>query len=338
MLTPEAPSFDLIRATANLTIAAILIASATSLKLPLSTTYVTFMVAMGTSLADRAWGRESAVYRITGVLIVISGWFITALVAFTVAFLVAALLMWGHVYAIAALTLICAYILIISNRKKKEPETTEQKQEHLSVMNQCAKEISDSTQDITRIFNNTLEGVFEEDRKLLKQMSVEARALHKSASARKHSILPTLNKLKDSQIETGHYYVQVIDYLNEVTKALFHISKSSYEHIDNNHEGFSSDQLADLDDINKKMNVLFESVTTILTSNAFHNIVEAKALKDELFEYLAKAYKNQIRRDKNNQNTTRSSVLYYDILAEEKTIILQLRNLVNAQKHFVENN
>jgi phosphate/sulfate permease len=338
MLSPEAPSFDLIRATANLTIAAILIASATSLKLPLSTTYVTFMVAMGTSLADRAWGRESAVYRITGVLTVISGWFITALVAFTVAFLVAALLMWGHVYAIAALSVLCAYILFASNRGKKDPEETEQKQENLPVMIQCAKEISDSTRDIAGIFNNTLEGVFNEDRKILKQMSIEARALHKSASARKHSILPTLNMLKDNYIETGHYYVQVVDYLNEVAKALFHIAKSSYEHIDNNHEGFSASQLADLEEINIKMNVLFESVNTILSSGDFQNISEAKTLRDELFEYLTKAYKNQIRRDKNNQNTTRSSVLYYDILAEEKTIILQLRNLVNAQKYFVENN
>jgi Na+/phosphate symporter len=267
---------------------------------------------------------------------VISGWFITAFVAFTVAFIVAALLMWGQIYTIAVLTIICAYILIVSNKNKKSPETV-QKQESLPVMSQCAKEISDSTQDITKIFNNTLEGVFNEDRKLLKQMSIEARALHKSASARKHSIMPTLNKLKDNYIETGHYYVQVVDYLNEVTKALFHISKSSYEHIDNNHEGFSSAQLVDLEGINKKMNVLFESVTSILSSNDFKNIVEAKALKDELFEYLTKAYKNQIRRDKNNQNTTRSSVLYYDILSEEKTIILQLRNLVNAQKYFVEN-
>jgi len=93
-------SFDLVRASVNLTISALLISLGTSLKLPLSTTYVTFMVAMGTSLADRAWGRESAVYRINGVLTVIGGWFITAFVAFTISFVVAIILSWGGNIAI----------------------------------------------------------------------------------------------------------------------------------------------------------------------------------------------------------------------------------------------
>lgn len=104
--------FDLIRATVNLTVASILISSATSLQLPLSTTYVTFMVAMGSSLSDRAWGRESAVYRITGVLTVIAGWFFTALVAFTIAFVVAAALVWGGTIALVVLTVLCAYLAV----------------------------------------------------------------------------------------------------------------------------------------------------------------------------------------------------------------------------------
>ena len=119
----DGAAFDLIRATVNLTVASLLISLATSLKLPLSTTYVTFMVAMGSSLADRAWGRESAVYRITGVMTVILGWFFTAFVAFVISFLVAMLLMWGGVYAIILLALGCGWMLVhnsLRGKKKKE--------------------------------------------------------------------------------------------------------------------------------------------------------------------------------------------------------------------------
>jgi hypothetical protein len=108
-------SFDLIRASVNLTVSALLISTATSLKLPLSTTYVTFMVAMGTSLSDRAWGHKSAVYRITGVLTVIAGWFVTAMVAFCVAAIIAALLMLGGKVAFAAMLILCVFMLVQSS-------------------------------------------------------------------------------------------------------------------------------------------------------------------------------------------------------------------------------
>ena len=121
-------SYDMIRAVVNLTAAASLICLGTSLKLPLSTTYVIFMVSMGSSLADRAWGRDSAVYRITGVMVVIMGWFITALGAITLAFLSGLLLMWGGWIALAGLCLLCGYILchnLIFKKKDKEKKSEE---------------------------------------------------------------------------------------------------------------------------------------------------------------------------------------------------------------------
>ena len=118
-------SFDLIRASVNLTISALLISLGTSLKLPLSTTFVTFMVAMGTSLADRAWGRESAVYRINGVLTVVSGWLLTALVALTASLLVGLFLMWGGKIAIFVMLALVGFLLFRSGKlhtKRKEKE------------------------------------------------------------------------------------------------------------------------------------------------------------------------------------------------------------------------
>lgn len=331
----DAAPFDLIRATVNLTVAALLISLATSLKLPLSTTYVSFMVAMGTSLADRAWGRESAVYRITGVLTVISGWFLTAFIAFVVAFLVAMVLMWGGVYAIGGLVLLCGYLLIKSNIRKKTSQCDDIPGS-ADVVAKCATGILESTEQISRIYNSTLEGVFDEDRKLLRKMLTEAKELYHAASERKNSVLTTLNLLKENYIETGHYYVQVVDYLDEVTKSLYQIAKSSFEHINNNHEGLSKEQVADLKHINGKINLIFQKVNQMLSTNNFDDIDQMIVVGDDLFEDLAKAIKHQIRRNKDNKNTTRCSVLYLNTLTEAKIIILQLRNLLKAQKHFIE--
>ncbi|MDD3079127.1 MAG: inorganic phosphate transporter [Paludibacter sp.] len=158
---PDA-SFDLIRASVNLTVSAILISVGTSLKLPLSTTYVTFMVAMGSSLADRAWGRESAVYRITGVLTVITGWFMTALIAFTIAAIVAFALMYGGIYAIVGLLLLVVVLfvqfMIIHKKREKAVDASEDAQlnsEH-DIVIKCTQQIEDSVQKIIEIYQGIL--------------------------------------------------------------------------------------------------------------------------------------------------------------------------------------
>jgi membrane protein implicated in regulation of membrane protease activity len=169
-------SFDMIRASVNLTVAALLISLGTSLKLPLSTTYVTFMVAMGSSLSDRAWGRESAVYRITGVLTVISGWFFTGFVAFTVAALVAFALMYGGIYAIVGLIVLVAFVLIqfmlIHKRREKREEVEEDEitnEEHDIVVD-CTRQIEKSVETTIRIYEGILQGLFKEDRKGLHKL------------------------------------------------------------------------------------------------------------------------------------------------------------------------
>lgn len=337
--TDRAP-FDLIRATVNLTAASILIASATSLKLPLSTTYVTFMVAMGTSLADKAWGRESAVYRITGVLTVISGWFLTAFIAFSVAFLVALCLMYTNEWGVYGFAILCAVILVQSKllyaRKRKKIETTEAKEEDTRPVAERTKdEICNSMQKITSIYNNTLTGLFDEDRRLLKQMDKEAREMYETAHNRKHRLLPLLKQLEDSRIETGHYYVQVVDYLNETAKALMHITGPSYEHIDNNHEGLSKDQIEDLRKIGKRVDAIYSKINYMLTTNDFSDIDVTLQKRDELFNVLGEAIKRQVQRVIENDSSARSSMLYLSIINETKTMVLQSRNLLKSQKEFI---
>lgn len=335
--------FDLIRATVNLSCASILIAMATSLKLPLSTTYVTFMVAMGTSLADRAWGRETAVYRITGVLTVISGWFLTAFIAFTVAFIVAMILMYGGDFAIYGLAVVCALILIQSKmafarRRKKEAMKEDAYQEdERSIVERSGADVCEAMEKMTSIYNRTLRGLFDEDRKLLKDAMKESEQMYEAAHERKHQVLPVLRALEADNVNTGHYYVQVADYLNEVAKALVHITRPAFDHINNNHEGLSRAQIDDLREISISVGAIYQMMNHMLSSGNFQYIDATLEKRDQVFEQLAVAIKNQVKRVMQGGGSTRGSMLYLDIINETKTMLLQSRNLIKSQKHFIEN-
>ena len=343
MIMEEGAAFDLVRASVNVVLSGLLIAVGTSLKLPLSTTYVAFMVAMGSSLADRAWGRESAVYRITGVLTVIAGWFLTALIAFTIAFLIALGLMWGGMIAVVIFAVVCGYMLIqssiIHNRKvKKEAEREAEEQTEApeqTVIQRCVREVAETMLQVTTLYRQTLVGLFNEDRKLLKQMVRESEELYRVAHERKHEMLPTLLKLQENYIETGHYYVQVVDYINEVTKALVHITRPSFDHINNNHEGLNKEQVADLELVNEKVGEIYQKINVMLENNDFSQLDEILQMRDKLFDALAAAIKSQIKRVKAKASTTRSSILYLTIINETKTMVLQTRNLLKSQRYFI---
>ena len=173
----EKPAFDMVRASVNLIVASILISIATSYKLPLSTTYVTFMVAMGTSLSDRAWGSESAVYRVSGVLNVIGGWFITAIVAFLAAGLVAFLMNLNNIF-IPILFLVTCYIIyrnyknynIESKKIKLENEKLENEKNTLKgVIKEGSKNIKNVIKRSNKIYSNIADGIARNDLKLLKK-------------------------------------------------------------------------------------------------------------------------------------------------------------------------
>ena len=336
--------YDMIRAVVNLTAASILIAIGTSYKLPLSTTYVVFMVAMGSSLADRTWGRDSAVYRITGVMAVISGWFVTALGGFLIALATTALLLWGGWIAVAALTALCAWLLFRSHRKTpgvKEEETAQQPlvaaETPDEVMHACIGEVCTTMQEVTRIYNRTLVAVFKENRKVLREMGQTSDKLFEEARTRKYGIMATLRRLQACDIDTGHFYVQVTDYLSEVTKALIHITRPAFEHIDNNHEGLSKEQIVDLMRVNDEVEAIFVKINEMLAGGDFSELDRVLDMRDRLFDTIVGAIKNQLRRiHEDPSGSTRASVLYLTILNETKTMVLQARNLLKSQRYFLD--
>lgn len=335
-------SYDLIRAAVNLTAASILICLGTSLKLPLSTTYVVFMVAMGSSLADRAWGRDSAVYRITGVLVVISGWFMTAIAGFTISFLVGLFLIWGGWIALTIVSLLCGCALLHqfifkAKAKKEDSLTIKHDADDADVLYSCTETVCTTMREISDIYNHMLVALFTENRKALKETVQQSEVLYHDANKRKYGIMMTIKKLQDQKIETAHFYVQVVDYITEVTKALLHCTRPAYEHIDNNHKGFTEEQIVDLKLINDEVENIFNAVNEMLTNKDFSRLDDVLVMRDALFEIIAERIKNQIRRIKAGEASTRASALYFNILNETKTMILQSRNLLKSQAHFLAN-
>lgn len=208
----------------------------------------------GSSLADKAWGRESAVYRITGVMTVVAGWFVTGFGALIIAFTVAIALMYGGNVAIIVISMLCGYMLLQSNIKKnRQAQSRKQQTGHKEVsdsniVRSCVEEVCEVMEKVTRIYDRTLLAVFKENRKVLREMVRESNDLFYQSRERKYAVLPTIQKLQDSDMDTSHYYVQVVDYMSEVTKALVHITRPCFDHIDNNHEGFTKEQVEEPDE------------------------------------------------------------------------------------------
>ena len=338
--------FDLVRASVNLTVASIIISFATSLKLPLSTTYVTFMVAMGTSLADRAWGRESAVYRITGVLTVIGGWFFTALIAFTVAFIVANIITYGGIIAIVGMLLLALFFLIRTHAIHKKREAKEKELEEITadqieegnILEKCTKEINNMLNTVINTFNETLVAVSKEDRKKLKEIHKTVRKLNSEAKSIKDNVHWTLDKLKEDDIETGHFYVQVTDYLREMAHSLNYIAEPSYEHIANQHKSLNKNQIDELMNLNKEITLLFTNTMHIIENNTFEQMNELVINQQQkTLDYIAKCRKSQIKRIKKKKTSTKNSILFLQLLNEMKNFTLHTVNLLKAQRDFITN-
>ena len=331
-------SFDLIRASVNLMVSALLISIGTDLKLPLSTTYVTFMVAMGSSLADRAWGRESAVYRITGVLTVISGWFLTAFIAFTVAAVVAFLLMLGGIYAVVGFIGLVIFMSIQFTRIHKKRESKEammeenmMSDEHDVVLS-CTKRIEETVSSIIYIYQGVLDGVLKEDRKSLSKLYKMADELHgNSKHFRTFEVLPTLQRLDQNSLDTGQYFVQVVDYTYEIAVSLRYITEQSYDFINNTHEGFVFEQIEDLKQLGNEFVTSFNMYNKMIKSNNYAELETIKERRAEILDLYSELVKKQIKRTKAKVNGTRNSILYLNILNETKVIAMKSANLMRAQ-------
>ncbi len=336
------PQFDLIRASVNLMVASILISFATSLKLPLSTTYVTFMVAMGTSLADGAWGRDSAVYRITGVFTVIGGWFLTAIVAFTAAFLIALLISWLKLAAVIALVVFAVYILVRSNKthkkriEAKEAVDNEVDSSVSKVLEKCTISLNSVLNEALNIYSMSAQGLISENRKELRKQWQLILDLNKRVKSQKDRVHITISELKQESIETGHFYVQVIDYQRELAHSLSFILEPVLNHVENHHKAILPVQTEELQKLVNGIAIFSNKLQSIVFDKNFDEIENAIEIQNLLINDINSYRKAQIKRIKKKEVGTRNSMLYMNLMSETKNMLLNALNMVKAQRDFVK--
>lgn len=334
--------FDQVRASVNMFVASILIAFATSLKLPLSTTYVTFMVAMGSSFSDGAWGRESAVYRITGVITVIGGWFFTAFTAFSVAFLFALFISWGGIKA-AVIAILIAFGFVIrthfihkrrSESKKKEEAKFSREWDEESVMKECRLNIKNTFEVVRDVHPGVIIAFTKEDRRKLKKAYKKIQELNTYTKGLKKDIYITLKKLEEDYIDTGHHYVQVLDYLREIAHCLNFIVEPIYEHIENNHSSTIPEQTKELTELSLGMKELFGKILSIIETNDFESVPSVITMNNNLIDKIKRIKILQIKLIQSEKIGTRNSMVIFNLLTETKNVLLHSINVLKSHRDF----
>ncbi|MCP9198643.1 inorganic phosphate transporter [Gramella sp. GC03-9] len=337
------PAFDMVRASVNLVVASILISIGTNMKLPLSTTYVTFMVGMGTSLADRAWDRESAVYRVTGVLNVIGGWFITALVAFSAAALFAAIIYYGGTVAlviliIVALSLVVRSSILHSKKEKEEKSKKRFKKSDIITINEITEETSENISKviggINKMYSRTVDNLGYYDLGKLKKSYKKIEKLETEVDQLKDNIFYFIKSLDENSVEASKFYILTLDYLQDMVQSIGFITRNSYNHVHNNHKNLKFNQIRDLKKVDDKMQILFDEITETFDNHEFGNIDNLLNEKQELLNYVSELIQKQITRIRTSESSPKNTKLYFGILLETKDLIGSTMNLLQLFQEF----
>ena len=335
----ELPAFDMVRASVNLMVAGILISIATSYKLPLSTTYVTFMVAMGTSLADRAWGAESAVYRVAGVLNVIGGWFLTAFSAFFAAAVVAFLISWNVKVMVPILLLVTAALLVknmLAHRKKtragKEEDSINQAESSSihGVVEESADNIRAVVSRASKIYTNTIDSLAKQDLEGLKKSKKGVKKLDDEVEVLKDNIFYFIKNLDESSIGASDFYINVLGNLQDMSQSLEYISKASHKHVNNNHLKLRFNQIKDLKETEQQLKTLFGKIKSTFSERNFDNINIILDEKQQLLDQVNERIKKQVARTRTEEDSPKNTTLYFSLLLETKDLIKATMSLLEA--------
>ena len=338
----EQAAFDLVRASVNLIVASILISIATSMKLPLSTTYVTFMVAMGTSLADRAWGRESAVYRVAGVFNVIGGWFLTAIIAFLAAGLVAFLIHW-HVWMIPVLLVLVAFLIIRNtvkhNKKSKEIKrrTYIERSELITingVINESADHISEVANKIDVLYSNVVKDLANGDLNKLRKTGKLVNKLNDEIDDLKENVFYFIKSLDESSVQASKFYIIVLGYLQDAAQSISFISRASYKHVNNNHKNLKKGQIKDLIFIEKQLSNILHNISKVFKDRNFDDLNSIIESKRVLLNDLSGSIEKQVERIRTNESSPKNTTLYFSILLETKDLLKALMSLLETYEEF----
>ncbi len=340
--TYELPAFDMVRASVNLIVAGILISIATSMKLPLSTTYVTFMVAMGTSLADRAWGRESAVYRVAGVINVVGGWFLTAITAFLAAALVAYLISW-HMVMIPILLAVVALLIgrntLIHRKKSKEvkKQVYIERAESITingVIEESADHISEVINRVNKLYTNVVNDLANHDLNKLRKTDKHVEKLNEEIDNLKDGVFYFIKSLDDTSVQGSRFYIMVLGYLQDIAQSISYISRASYKHVNNNHKNLKKGQIKDLKTIDIALSDLLTKEAAIFENRDLDNLNALLVEKTELLKNVRSSIEKQVARIRTDETSPKNTSLYFSVLLETKDLIKALMSLLETYEEF----
>ena len=343
-------AFDMVRASVNLVLSGLLIIIGTTMKLPLSTTYVTFIVAMGSSLADRAWGRESAVYRITGMLSVIGGWFITAFVAFTICALVTAIMFYTSFVGMFIFICVAVFLLIRSNIKYSKKEKAEQqddifkrmmaskdKSEVLSLLRQHVKgTLTDYIAYTEQAYMQVTDGFINEDLKQLKKVMNSTDEQKKMLKKRRCKEILGLRRIPiPIAIEKNTWFHLGSNSCEQMLYCLKRICEPCKEHVDNNFNPISKDCIAEFLPIREELCQLMERTRTAIENNDYREADDILVKGDALKNKISALRKQQMNRMQETDNASlKASMVYLNILQETQELVSIWRHLLRASRFF----
>jgi len=339
----DQPAFDLVRASVNLMVAGILISIATSFKLPLSTTYVTFMVAMGTSLADRAWDRESAVYRVAGVINVIGGWFFTAIMAFFVSGIFAFLIYIGGSVVIILLLTLVVFLLIrsylkYSKKEKKKNEIKKIENEEISSVNgviiESSLHISEVVKKVNTLYVDIIKNLVKEDLKKLSKTEKKIKKLNEEVNSLKADVFYFIKSLDANMMRASKFYLLVIDHLQDIVQSIEFIGSTSFNHVNNNHKSLKKSQIKNVSTIKNQLSDLLVRIEADFNLRNFDNLIQIIDDKQRLIDKVSESIEEQINRIRDEETSPKNTTLYFGLLLETKDLTQSLMSLLQLYQEF----
>lgn len=350
----ESAAFDVVRAAVNLVLASMLITIGTNLKLPLSTTYVTFMVAMGSSLADKAWSRESAVFRVTGVLSVIGGWFVTAGVAFIACAIVCLAMHFGGILVQTVFMALVIFMLIRSNIQYNKKAKEESKENTFQLMMRSSDpetvwgflryQVSHTQSFICRFaldeFNLIMDGLADENTRELRHANKELKKEQDMLKKfRRQEMLGLKRSPSEIAIERNTWFHLGANSNQQYIYTLRRMLDPIKEHVDNNFNPLPSEYIKEFMPIRQKINDLMKMCCEQIESSSYSNyreiLTEADKCKDEL-SVLRKKHIDRMQKMKDN-TLMQISLVYLNVLQESQEFLSVMRRQLRAAKKFMEN-
>jgi phosphate/sulfate permease len=339
----DQPDFDLVRASVNLVLASALIALATSMKLPLSTTYVSFMVAMGTSLADKAWGRESAVYRVAGVLSVIGGWFITALIAFSVAGLFVFILIKTKLIGVIILLVVVVVYMILSHiRFTRKEEKIKAEASKFNLLPETDQDIYSGNKKIIienlvllfKTYTNVLDGLKDYDDKKLEKEYKNLKELEAYGFKLRAQSIRFIKNLSGGAEAPSQILLNSSDFLQDITYSTTVMGEESLYYIQNLHREPGKDFIRVSQELKVKMNTFFALAIDALTHENFEKMASIRVARDDVRDYINTQIKRQLKLIQLEKPGTKQAILETNILLQSRDILAVLLRIFKMYRRY----